>query len=225
MAIAINKIDIAQAAAKLTQPYSMLELAHLSDFVVRLTICQGAISWHKHMDVDELFFVQKGEMLLESEWGNNILKVGDLSVIPKGIRHRSSSVHWSVVLQFLRKFMEDRTNGERRVLAGDDGYQVRKLNVMEQAQLVAEPFSPVQIASIDDSFAATVLYEGEGPWQRYRNSDNVLLLWEGEIALEIGKTSVPISAGELLSLPRGIMHRLVSPVRSVAVLFSKKEGV
>ena len=223
MAIAINKINIAQAAAKLTQPYSMLELAQLRDFVVRLGIYQGAIPWHKHMDVDELFFVQKEEILLESEWGNNILGVGDMAVIPKGIRHRSSSIHWSVVLQFLRKSMGARTDGERRVLAGDDGYQVRKLNVVKQAQLIAEPFSPVQVASVDDSLVAIALYEGEGPWEKYEKSDKVFLLWEGEITLEIGKTSMPISAGEILSLPRGIMHRFVSSARSIAVLFSKKE--
>ncbi len=225
MAIVINKIDIAQAATKLTQPYSMSELAELSDFVVRLTICQGAVPWHKHMDVDELFFVQKGEILLESEWSNNILGIGDMAVIPKGISHRSSSVHWSVVLQFLRKYMEDRTNGERRVLAGDEGYQVSKSNVVKEAQLIAEPFSPVQVASVDDGLVAVALYEGEGPWQKYEERDKVLLLWEGEIALEIEDLSVPIRAGEALFLPRGTMHRFVSPARSIAVLFSKKERV
>lgn len=223
MTITIDKTDIAEAAAKLTQPYSMLELAQLSDFVVRLTICQGAIPWHRHMDVDELFLVQKGEILLESEWGNNILGVGDMAVIPKGIRHRSSSIHWSVVLQFLRKHMEARTDGERRVVGGDDGYQVCKSNVLKQAQLMAEPFSPVQVASVDDSLVAVAFYEGEGPWQKCDERDEVLLLWEGEIALEVGDLSVPIRAGELFFLPRGTMHRFVSPARSIAVLFSKKE--
>ena len=225
MAIAINKIDIAQAAAKLTQPYSTMELAQLSDSVVRLTICQGAVPWHKHMDVDELFLVQKGEILLESEWGDNILGVGDMAVIPKGIRHRSSSIHWSVVLQFLRKYMEDRTDGERRVLAGYEGYQVSKSNVVKEAQLIAELFSPVRIASVDDSLVAVAVYEGEGPWQKYEERDKVLLLWEGEIALEIEDLSVPVRAGELFFIPRGAEHRFVSPARSIAVLFSKKERV
>ena len=197
----------------------MLELMLLGDLSLRMVMCQGAIAWHKHVDLDELFFVQEGEILLESEWGNNLLQTGELAVIPKGIGHRSNSVQRSVILQLERKYMADRRNGERRVFAGERGHPVPKVNVLQQARTLAEPFDSRQVAQVDDAMVSVTTWRGVSPWQE-ASREEIFLLWEGEATLETDEALVPLAGKELVSIPQGLRYRIVVRVPCVAVCFA-----
>ncbi len=197
----------------------MLELMLLGDLSLRMVMCQGAIPWHKHVDLDELFFVQEGEILLESEWGNNLLQTGELAVIPKGIGHRSNSVQRSVILQLERKYMADRRNGERRIFAGERDHPVLKVNVLQQAGTLEEPFDSCTVARVDDAIVSVATWRGICPWQE-ASQERIFLVWEGEATLETDEVLVPLSSKELVSIPEGLRYRIVARVPCIVVCFA-----
>jgi quercetin dioxygenase-like cupin family protein len=44
--------------------------------------------WHTHDEEDELFFILKGALRIETDGGGVTLREGEMFVVPKGIRHR-----------------------------------------------------------------------------------------------------------------------------------------
>ncbi len=216
----IQKVDLTAVAKKLTEPYMLVELAHVEEFAARLFICQGGIAWHKHIDEDELFFVYEGEISLESEWGSHTLRTGELAVVPKGVPHRSTSSLRSVVLLFERRLFSDRQDGKRRlfVLRGRD--RLNKVSVKEAAQGLA-PFSPLDLASVDGFVAQAVVYQGRSNWER--NPQTLLLfLQEGEVELETDEGRTKIECREIARVPKGLSHRLLAEERAVALLLLRK---
>ena len=45
------------------------------------------MTWHKHDDEDELFYVLRGRLVIEYEDGQVVLNEGDFHVVPKGVMH------------------------------------------------------------------------------------------------------------------------------------------
>ena len=88
----LEKINYAQESAQLTEPFTMIDLAQIDDLSLSVYLCQGTMPFHRHLDQDELFMVHTGTISIESDWGNLILRPGELSVVPKGLSHRSASL-------------------------------------------------------------------------------------------------------------------------------------
>jgi quercetin dioxygenase-like cupin family protein len=216
----IQKVDLTAVAEKLTEPYMLVELAQVEDFAARLFICQGGIAWHKHIDEDELFFVYKGEISLESEWGSHTLRAGELAVVPKGVTHRSTSSIRSVVFLFERRLFSDRQDGKRRLFVLQGQGRLNKVSVKEAAKGLA-PFSPLDLASIDGFVVQVVVYQGRSNWER--NPQTFLLfLQEGEVELETDQGRTKINCGEIARVPKSLTHRLLAEERAVALLLLRK---
>jgi len=216
----IQKVDLTAVAKKLAEPYMLVELAQVEEFAARLFICQGGIAWHKHIDEDELFFVYEGEISLESEWGNHILRTGELAVVPKGVTHRSTSSIRSVVLLFERRLFSDRQDGKRRLFVLRGQNTLNKVSVKEAAEGLA-PFSPLDLASVDGFVAQAVIYQGRSNWGG--NPQTLLLfLQEGEVELETDEGRAKIGCGEIARMPKGLAHRLLAEERAVALLLLRK---
>jgi len=216
----IQKVDLDAVAKKLTEPYMLVELAQVEDFVARLFICQGGIAWHKHIDEDELFFVYEGKISLESEWGSHTLQAGELAVVPKGVIHRSTSSIRSVVLLFERRLFSDRQDGKRRLFVLQGQGTLSKVSVREVAEGLA-PFSPLDLASVDSFVVQAVVYQGRSNWGR-KPQAFLLFLQEGEVGLETEEGQMKINCGEIARLPKGLAHRLLAEERAVALLLLRK---
>jgi len=216
----IQKVDLAAVAKKLTEPYMLVELAQVEEFAARLFICQGGIAWHKHIDEDELFFVYKGEISLESEWGGQTLRSGELAVVPKGVTHRSTSSIRSVVLLFERRLFSDRQDGKRRLFVLQGQGTLDKVSVKEAVGGLA-PFSPLDLASVDGFVAQAVVCQGRSNWKR--NPQTLLLyLQEGKVELETEEGRTKINREEIAKMPKGLSHRLLAEERVVALLLLRK---
>ena len=46
--------------------------------------------WHRSTDFSEIIICVQGALLWETELGNNVLRPGDVLVIPRGVAHRSA---------------------------------------------------------------------------------------------------------------------------------------
>ncbi len=216
----IQKVSLAEVAQVLTEPYSLVELAYVDDFVARLFICQGSVAWHKHIDQDELFLIHEGEVSLESEWGNCTLRAGEMVVVPKGVTHRSGSLLRSVVLLFERRLFADRQNGQRRLFVLKGQGTLNKADIKGASRGLA-PFFPLELARVDNFTAHLMVCRGASKWLE-SNYDQILLTQRGKIRLETEKGKITLEEGELAHLPREVDHRLVAPGRAVALLLSRR---
>jgi len=218
----IKKIDIAQQAARLLQPFQMAHLGYVDDFAVSVFICQGTLDWHRHIDRDELFLVQSGVINLETEWGNVRLRPDEMAVVPKGVKHRSSSFLWSVVLLFQPQIMAHRKNGDRRVDAPPEGKALHKVNVIQAVRESKFPFQPLDLVTVDDGVMRLLFVRGKERYQDSGTRDKLFLVFEGEVSLDMRQGDVNLQAGEMIIIPKGMLYRLASLEEAIVLLFEKK---
>lgn len=77
--------------------WSPIDVAHINDWVLRMSAIKGEFHWHKHND-DEFFLIYKGEIVIDTENGPISLKEGEATVIPKGVKHRPRAAERAVVV-------------------------------------------------------------------------------------------------------------------------------
>jgi len=83
------------------KPWSPIDVARVNDQVVRMALLDGEFHWHEHTNEDELFYVIKGEIIIQLRNQSNIsLYEGEMVVIPKGTEHCPKSSEPSYVLLF-----------------------------------------------------------------------------------------------------------------------------
>lgn len=75
------------AATLLTEYWSPRVIAEIEGFYIKVAKFKDSLAWHKHDDEDELFYVLKGEFVIEMHDGSILLKEGDMFVVPKGVLH------------------------------------------------------------------------------------------------------------------------------------------
>jgi mannose-6-phosphate isomerase-like protein (cupin superfamily) len=218
----ISKIDIDQEASRLLQPFQVSELGYVNDFAVSVFICQGAIDWHRHLDQDELFLVQRGAITLETEWGHTRLRPDEMAVASKGVAHRSSSFLWSTVLLFRPRVMSHRKNGDRRTRGGTEGKALHKVSTAKAARQLAEPFKPVDLVTVEDCIVRLSLIRGTLPWRRHELYDKLFLVFEGTMTLGTEWGAVSLKAGEMVIVPKGVLYRPAASERAIVLLFEKK---
>ena len=62
-------------------------VGQVNDQYIKVAKLKGVLTWHKHDDEDELFYVLKGRLVIEYEDGQVVLNEGDFHVVPKGTMH------------------------------------------------------------------------------------------------------------------------------------------
>lgn len=97
-------INLAAAHARFSDPWSPRRIARVDDYEVKLAKGEGSFAWHAHDHEDELFYVTEGVLRIEIEGAEALrLGPGDLTVIPKGVRHRPVVVVGPVSLLLFEK--------------------------------------------------------------------------------------------------------------------------
>jgi homogentisate 1,2-dioxygenase len=192
---ALEKVSFAQQAARLTEPFTMIDLVQVDDLALSIFLCQGTLPYHRHLDQDELFLVHSGTISLENDWNPVILRPGELAVVPKGLRHRSSSLLRSLVLLLQPRLIVNRRNGRQ----------------------ISAPFRPVPLAHMDTYALNLVLCHGAGPWCSTDRQSTLILCYDGQLILDSELGRVSLQHGELVVVPKGITFRLSSSERALVL--------
>ena len=204
----LEKIDFSQQAARLSEPFTMIDLVQIDDLSLSVFLCQGTMPYHRHLDQDELFLVHSGTISLESDWNTVILRPGELAVVPKGLRHRSSSLLHSLVLLFQPRLIVNRRNGDRRLFTLKEAGRMEKLSVPAVGRQIAVQFSPVTLAHVDTYALNAIACKGTGPWWQTERQSSLVLCYDGELVLDSELGQISLQKGELVVVPKGIIYRM-----------------
>jgi homogentisate 1,2-dioxygenase len=218
-----ERISIPEYVARLSEPFTMIDLAQLDDMVLSVYLCQGTMPNHRHLDQDELFLVHSGTITLTSEWGEVILRPGELAVAPKGVGHRSSSLLRSQVLLLQPRLMVNRRNGHRRLFALKGEGRLEKVSVPAIGHQIVVPFKPVLLAHVDVYALNLMLCEGSGPWWRTEHQNMLILCYDGRLALDTEQELVSLRQSELVVMPKGATYRLSSVEQALVMSLERHE--
>ena len=72
-----------------SETYDNHAIARVNDHVVQISTMTGPYHWHSHPNSDETFLVVAGGLLIEFEQGELQLAPGQLTTVPRGVRHRT----------------------------------------------------------------------------------------------------------------------------------------
>ncbi len=84
------------------------------------------------------------------------------------------------------------------------------VNLAEKFKRIAEPWSPRVIAELNDYQIKLARLEGEFVWHDHADTDEMFLCLEGSLTLHFRDGQVPLKAGEMYVVPRGVEHKPVA---------------
>jgi mannose-6-phosphate isomerase-like protein (cupin superfamily) len=97
----IEAINLKNMMDRVQIPWSPLDVVTVNDQVVRMALLDGEFHWHKHQKEDELFYVNRGHIIIQLKDQQDVeLRQGELTVIPRGVEHCPKSVEPSYCLLF-----------------------------------------------------------------------------------------------------------------------------
>jgi mannose-6-phosphate isomerase-like protein (cupin superfamily) len=205
---ALKKFNVPQIAGALDEPFSMMNVTVVGDIVVSVYICEGMLAWHRHVDIDELFWVHQGTILLESEWGEVRLRPGELAVVPKGVGHRSSAGMRASVLLLRCGFIPERKNGRRRLYALSGEAKLKRIGLLAAAQALALPFQFHTVARIEDSIVQAAWGEGTWPVEIPATHDVLFLVLNGTATVRTSESMLHLHADDFTVVPQGAIYQL-----------------
>jgi mannose-6-phosphate isomerase-like protein (cupin superfamily) len=217
----LTPVNLSTVASKVDKPFTIVPLAQVADLSLSLYICQGQVSWHRHLDEDELFLVHEGVISLDTERGRLTLHSEELAVVPKGLGHRTSSQLRSVVVLIRPAVLSDRKNGQRHhALATDPPLEKVRLARI-QAMLVA-PYQALPVGQVEDFELLLLSAHGPGPETTAPIHGVPWLALRGSLSVAtLGGDVSPLSPGDLLVVPGGMPYRLVADQPSIALTLAR----
>ncbi len=85
-------INLAEVGRGLTAAWSPVIAGEVNESHVKLARFEGAFDWHSHPGEDEGFLVLEGRIAIDFDDGVAEIGVGELLVVPRGVRHRPRSM-------------------------------------------------------------------------------------------------------------------------------------
>jgi mannose-6-phosphate isomerase-like protein (cupin superfamily) len=81
------------------------------------------------------------------------------------------------------------------------------INLREKLARFSEHWAPRIVARMNDYEFKLVKFRGEFVWHDHRDTDEVFIVLEGEMTIHFRERDVPVKAGELFVIPRGVAHK------------------
>ncbi len=220
----LKKLNVFEVGRELERPFSVMAIATVGDMLFSIYICQGTLEWHSHLDNDELFWVCEGTISLESEWGDVQLRPGELAVVPKGVRHRSSSGTRASVLLVRCGFFPNRKNGRRRLYAIAGESKLKRASLHGVLQTLTLPFQFQTVAQVEDSVLQIAWGEGTWPVKIPAAHDVLFFVLNGAATARTPQSTVHLHPGDLTVVPRDAIYQ-VSTMQGTSLVRMTRQDV
>ena len=87
----MKTINIKEKFSRFTTQWHPHRIGTVDDMQVILAKLKGEFVWHSHEHEDELFQVIKGTLYMQFRDRTEIVKEGELIVVPKGVEHNPTT--------------------------------------------------------------------------------------------------------------------------------------
>jgi len=98
------------------------------------------------------------------------------------------------------------------------------INLRDKLARFSEHWSPRVVAEMNDYQFKLAKLQGEFVWHSHVDTDEVFIVLDGSMTLEFRDKAVPLTAGEMYVVPKGVEHRLVAP-QECCVMLVEPRGV
>ena len=92
------------------------------------------------------------------------------------------------------------------------------INFRDKLARFSEHWSPRVIAEMNDYQFKLAKVQGEFVWHRHEDTDEVFIVLEGAMVLEFRDKAIPLAAGEMYVVPKGVEHRPVATAECCIML-------
>jgi mannose-6-phosphate isomerase-like protein (cupin superfamily) len=82
-------VDPLAISRAVTEAYRNVSLGEVNDHEIRMSVMTEQFRWHRHPDSDETFVGVDGELIIQFEDSEAVLKPGQLVTVPAGTLHRT----------------------------------------------------------------------------------------------------------------------------------------
>ena len=72
---------------------------------------------------------------------------------------------------------------------------------------IAEHWKPHTVATLNDYDVRIAKIRGEFPWHTHPETDELFLVVEGALTIQLRDGDVPLHAGQIYVVPKGVEHR------------------
>ena len=85
--------------------------------------------------------------------------------------------------------------------------EVRLFSISKTRTEITEPYSPVNLAQVDDFTIRLVKFRGEFErWHAHENEDECFVALSGEVVFQTEQGDFLVKAGEGIVIPKGLLH-------------------
>ncbi len=102
---------------------------------------------------------------------------------------------------------------------------MQKINLTEKLALFSSHWDPKIIAELNGQHVKLVKFRGEFVWHHHEHEDELFLVVAGAFAMHFRDRVVPLRAGEMIVVPRGVEHRPVAEEEVSVLLFEPASTV
>lgn len=98
------------------------------------------------------------------------------------------------------------------------------VNLAEKLAAFTSHWDPHVVADYNDNDVMVVKFQGEFPFHKHDETDDFFFVLEGEMVMDFeGQPSKAVAAGEMIVVPKGVVHRPRAE-REVKVLLIEPKG-
>lgn len=93
-------------------------------------------------------------------------------------------------------------------------------DIEDVIKTVETPWSPVDVAIVNDQVIRLALFEGEYHWHRHMDEDELFYVYKGEISIQIrDHPTITLRGGELAVIPKNVEHKPEAENPSIVLMF------
>lgn len=98
------------------------------------------------------------------------------------------------------------------------------ISLAAKAARIDKPWSPKILAALNDMHIKLARLEGEFVWHKHDETDELFLVVEGAFDMHYRDRVVPVRAGELVVVPKGVEHKPVADKGDCLVMLVEPAG-
>ena len=94
------------------------------------------------------------------------------------------------------------------------------INLEDKIKQIDEPWSPIEVARVNDQVVRIALVKGGFHWHKHTNEDELFYVHKGRIVIQLkGQSDIVLNEGEMAVIPKGVEHCPKSVEPSYVLLF------